>query len=69
MTFDFGESHSLETRMVMTNGRVDDPGPSREALRELLRQSGGYVDPGCWAILDAEWQAKVIWGGGKTVFH
>ena len=60
----------LEVRAAMKND------PSVELLRKLGVLPGGmlrtpflpdhaYLDRMLWTILDDQWQAKVIWGGGK----
>ena len=34
-------------------------------FRKSYLANRGYFDQLLWTILDGQWQAKVIWGGGK----
>lgn len=72
ITFAF---ETIGVRRLETRAAMKDEGGA-ETLRKLgvlqqglLRQpfppNGGYLDHILWTILDDEWQAKVIWGGGK----
>ena len=62
--------HRLEARAAVKNGRGNGALKKLGAVQEgILRKSflrnGEYLDQVLWSILDEDWQAKVIWGGGK----
>jgi hypothetical protein len=38
-------------------------------LRKSFQRNGEYLDQSLWTILDEDWHAKVIWGGGKMILH
>jgi RimJ/RimL family protein N-acetyltransferase len=62
--------HRLEARAAVKNGRGNGALKKLGAVQEgILRKSflrnGEYLDQVLWSILDEDWQAKVIWGGGR----
>ena len=62
--------HRLEARAAVKNGRGNGAlrkiGAVQEGiLRKSFLRNGEYLDQVLWSILDEDWQAKVIWGGGK----
>lgn len=66
--------HRLEARAAVKNGRGNGAlrkiGAVQEGiLRKAFLRNGQYLDQVLWTILDEDWQAKVIWGGGKVVLH
>ena len=66
--------HRLEARAAVKNGRGNGAlrklGAVQEGvLRKSFLRNGEYLDQMLWTILDEDWQAKVIWGGGKMILH
>lgn len=66
--------HRLEARAAVKNGRGN--GALRKigavpegTLRKAFLRDGEYLDQTLWTVLDEEWRAKVIWGGGRTILH
>jgi len=62
--------HRLEARAAVKNGRGNGALRKLGAVQEgILRKSflrnGEYLDQVLWSIIAEDWQAKVIWGGGK----
>jgi len=72
--FDTIRTHRLEARAAIKNGRGNGAlrklGAVQEGvLRKSFLRNGEYLDQALWTILDEDWQAKVIWGGGKMILH
>jgi N-acetyltransferase len=70
--FDTIGVHRLEARAAIKNGRGNGAlrkvGAVQEGvLRRAFLRNGEYLDQALWTILDEDWQAKVIWGGGKKL--
>jgi ribosomal-protein-alanine N-acetyltransferase len=66
--------HRLEARAAVKNGRGNGALRKIGAVQEgLLRKSflrnGEYLDQMLWTVLDEDWRAKVIWGGGRMILH
>jgi RimJ/RimL family protein N-acetyltransferase len=66
--------HRLEARACVRNGRGNGALRKIGAVQEgLLRKSflrdGEYHDQMLWTVLDEDWRAKAIWGGGKMILH
>src|SRR5580765_6599782 len=72
--FDTIGVHRLEARAAIKNGRGNGAlrtlGAVQEGvLRKSFQRNGEYLDQSLWTILDEDWHAKVIWGGGKMILH
>jgi len=70
--FDTIGVHRLEARAAIKNGRGNGAlrklGAVQEGvLRKAFLRNGEYLDQALWTIIDEDWQAKVIWGGGKKL--
>ena len=66
--------HRLEARAAVRNGRGNGALRKIGAVQEgILRKSflrdGEYLDQMLWTVLDEDWRAKAIWGGGKMILH
>jgi RimJ/RimL family protein N-acetyltransferase len=66
--------HRLEARAAVQNGRGNGALRKIGAVQEgILRKSflrdGEYLDQMLWTVLDEDWRAKAIWGGGKMILH
>jgi RimJ/RimL family protein N-acetyltransferase len=66
--------HRLEARAAVKNGRGNGAlrklGAVQEGvLRKAFFRNGQHYDQILWTIVDEDWQAKVIWGGGQVVLH
>jgi RimJ/RimL family protein N-acetyltransferase len=66
--------HRLEARAAVRNGRGNGAlrkiGAVQEGmLRKSFLKNGEYVDQMLWTVLDEDWRAKAIWGGGKMILH
>lgn len=66
--------HRLEARAAVRNGRGNGALRKIGAVQEgILRKSflrdGEYHDQMLWTVLDEDWRAKAIWGGGKMILH
>ena len=66
--------HRLEARAAVKNGRGNGALRKIGAVQEgILRKSflrdGEYLDQMLWTVLDEDWRAKAIWGGGKMILH
>ena len=66
--------HRLEARAAVRNGRGNSALRKIRAVQEgVLRKSflrnGEYLDQMLWTVLDEDWRAKAIWGGGKMILH
>ena len=66
--------HRLEARAAVRNGRGNGAlrkiGAVQEGiLRKSFLRNGEYLDQMLWTVLDEDWRAKVIWGGGKMILH
>jgi len=66
--------HRLEARAAVRNGRGNGALRKLGAVQEgILRKSflrnGEYLDQTLWTVLEEDWRAKVIWGGGKMILH
>ena len=67
--------HRLEARAALRNARGNGAlrkiGARQEGiLRKSFQRKGEYLDQALWTIIDEDWQAKVIWGGGgKMIMH
>ena len=64
--------HRLEARAAVRNGRGNGAlrkmGAVQEGiLRKSFQRNGEYLDQVLWTILDEDWHAKAIWGGGKMI--
>jgi len=67
-------AHRLEARAALRNSRGNGAlrkiGAKQEGiLRKSFQRNGEYLDQALWAVLGEDWQAKVIWGGGKMIMH
>ena len=66
--FDVVETHRLEARAAVANGRGNGAlrkvGAMQEGiLRKSFLRNGEYLDQTLWTILDEDWKAqRVIWG-------
>jgi ribosomal-protein-alanine N-acetyltransferase len=66
--------HRLEARAAVRNGRGNGALRKIGAVQEgILRKSflrdGEYHDQMLWTVLDEDWRAKAIWGGGRLILH
>lgn len=66
--------HRLEARAAVKNGRGNGALRKIGAVQEgILRKSflreGEYHDQMLWTVLDEDWRAKAIWGGGRMILH
>jgi len=66
--------HRLEARAALRNARGNAAlrkiGAKQEGiLRKSFLRGGEYLDQALWTVLSEDWQAKVIWGGGKMIMH
>jgi len=66
--------HRLEARAALRNARGNGAlrkiGAKQEGiLRKSFQRNGEYLDQALWTVLDEDWRAKVIWGGGKMILH
>jgi ribosomal-protein-alanine N-acetyltransferase len=66
--------HRLEARAAVRNGRGNGAlrkiGAVQEGiLRKSFLKNGEYLDQMLWTVLDEDWRAKAIWGGGKMILH
>jgi ribosomal-protein-serine acetyltransferase len=66
--------HRLEARAAVRNGRGNGAlrklGAVQEGiLRKSFLRSGEYLDQMLWTVLDEDWRAKAIWGGGRMILH
>jgi RimJ/RimL family protein N-acetyltransferase len=66
--------HRLEARACVKNGRGNGALRKIGAVQEgILRKSflrdGEYLDQMLWTVLDEDWRAKAIWGGGRMIVH
>jgi len=66
--------HRLEARASTRNGRGNGALRKIGAVQEgILRKSflrdGEYHDQMLWTVLDEDWRAKAIWGGGRMILH
>jgi RimJ/RimL family protein N-acetyltransferase len=66
--------HRLEARAAVRNGRGNGAlrkiGAVQEGiLRKSFLRNGEYLDQMLWTVLDEDWRAKAIWGGGKMILH
>lgn len=66
--------HRLEARAAVRNGRGNGALRKIGAVQEgILRKSflrdGEYHDQMLWTVLDEDWRAKAIWGGGRMILH
>jgi RimJ/RimL family protein N-acetyltransferase len=66
--------HRLEARAALRNSRGNAAlrkiGAKQEGiLRKSFLKNGEYLDQAMWTVLDEDWRAKVIWGGGKMIMH
>jgi len=66
--------HRLEARAAVKNGRGNGAlrkiGAVQEGiLRKAFLRNGEYLDQMLWTVLDEDWRAKVIWGGGRMILH
>jgi len=67
--------HRLEARAAIRNSRGNGAlrkiGATQEGiLRKSFLRNGQYLDQVLWTVLDEDWRAKVIWGGGgKMIMH
>jgi RimJ/RimL family protein N-acetyltransferase len=66
--------HRLEARAAVRNGRGNGALRKIGAVQEgILRKSflrdGEYLDQMLWTVLDEDWRAKAIWGGGRLILH
>jgi ribosomal-protein-alanine N-acetyltransferase len=66
--------HRLEARAAVRNGRGNGAlrkiGAVQEGiLRKSFLRSGEYMDQILWTVLDEDWRAKAIWGGGRMILH
>ena len=61
---DYGNEASMKLGVV--NEALITLGTVRGGIfrKEFLR-NGEYLDQVLWTLLGEDWQAKVIWGGGK----
>jgi ribosomal-protein-alanine N-acetyltransferase len=72
--FDTVGVHRLEARAAVRNGRGNGAlrkiGAVQEGmLRKSFLKNGEYHDQMLWTVLDEDWRAKAIWGGGKMILH
>ena len=52
------------------NGALRKLGAVQEGiLRKSFLRSGEYLDQMLWTVLDEDWRAKAIWGGGRMILH
>jgi len=66
--------HRLEARAAVRNGRGNGAlrkiGAVQEGiLRKSFLRNGEYLDQMLWTVLDEDWRAKAIWGGGRMILH
>jgi len=66
--------HRLEARAAVRNGRGNGAlrkiGAVQEGvLRKSFLRDGEYLDQMLWTVLDEDWRAKAIWGGGRMILH
>ena len=72
--FDTVGVHRLEARAALRNlrgnGALKKIGARQEGiLRKSFQRNGEYLDQALWTVLDEDWRAKAIWGGGKMIMH
>jgi len=72
--FDTIGVHRLEARAAIRNGRGNGAlrklGAVQEGvLRKSFLRNGEFLDQALWTILDEDWRAKAIWGGGNMILH
>ncbi len=72
--FDTIGVHRLEARAALRNARGNGAlkkiGARQEGiLRKSFLRNGEYLDQALWTVLDEDWRAKVIWGGGRIIMH
>jgi RimJ/RimL family protein N-acetyltransferase len=72
--FDTVGVHRLEARAALRNlrgnGALKKIGAKQEGiLRKSFQRNGEYLDQALWTVLDEDWRAKAIWGGGKMIMH
>jgi ribosomal-protein-alanine N-acetyltransferase len=72
--FDTVGVHRLEARAALRNARGNGAlrklGAKQEGiLRKSFQKNGEYLDQALWTILDEDWRARVMWGGGKMIMH
>jgi len=73
-TFDTIGVHRLEARAairnVRGNGALRKIGARQEGvLRKSFLRNGEYLDQALWTVLDEDWRAKTLFGGGRTILH
>jgi len=66
--------HRLEARAALRNmrgnGALKKIGAKQEGiLRKSFQRNGEYLDQALWTVLDEDWRAKAIWGGGSMIMH
>jgi RimJ/RimL family protein N-acetyltransferase len=69
--FEIIGAHRLEARAAVANGRGNGAlrkvGAIQEGvLRKSFLRNGEYLDQTLWTILDDDWRAKSVWGGGQV---
>jgi RimJ/RimL family protein N-acetyltransferase len=76
MDFAFGTLgvHRLEARAALRNGRGNGAlrkiGARQEGvLRKSFFRNGEYLDQALWTVLDEDWRAKTLFGGGRMILH
>ena len=72
--FDTIGVHRLEARAALRNARGNGAlkkiGARQEGiLRKSFLRNGEYLDQALWTVLDEDWRAKTIWGGGPMIMH
>ena len=76
MDFTFGTIgvHRLEARAALRNARGNAAlrklGARQEGvLRKSFLRNGEYLDQALWTVLDEDWRAKTLFGGGRVILH
>jgi ribosomal-protein-alanine N-acetyltransferase len=76
MDFAFGTIgvHRLEARAALRNARGNGAlrkiGARQEGvLRKSFQKNGEYLDQALWTVLDEDWRAKTLFGGGRMILH